>query len=321
MLAGFNIRPGARECLQEAGKYFEVVAFTASVKSYADTILDHLDPDGTLIHHRLYRDSCILNPDSGVYIKDLRIFEGWSMEDLILVDNAVYSFAHQPDNGIPCISFYHDTSDDQLLRLIDYMPTLASIKDVRKRIRHYFQISELLKDPDLHSLYTCEDHKEECDIDAELEYMTGLCRRESIISQSSGGTRPKRAKKQKKQSNFSKRETESKSFRPVSRSELDNLPVRFDDFSDDLSEEGSDDLGPFQSPSRSPMDEIKAARRPSHIPGQAQEPFYPAPREHSRTIVRQPSFNLHQDLNEIENTTMEDDIRLFESGFPSASSQ
>lgn len=79
------------------------MAFTASVKGYADTILDHLDPDGTLIHHRFYRDSCILDKESGVYIKDLRIFEGWSLSDIILVDNAVYSFARQLDNGIPCI--------------------------------------------------------------------------------------------------------------------------------------------------------------------------------------------------------------------------
>ena len=59
--AGFNIRQGARECLREAGKLFEVVVFTASVKSYADAILDYLDPENTLIHHRLYRDSCIFD--------------------------------------------------------------------------------------------------------------------------------------------------------------------------------------------------------------------------------------------------------------------
>jgi len=57
--AGFNIRPFAKECLQAAHEHFEVVVFTASMKNYADAILDHLDPDNTLIHHRFYRESCI----------------------------------------------------------------------------------------------------------------------------------------------------------------------------------------------------------------------------------------------------------------------
>lgn len=30
-------------------KYYEVVVFTASTKLYADVVLDHIDPDKTLI--------------------------------------------------------------------------------------------------------------------------------------------------------------------------------------------------------------------------------------------------------------------------------
>jgi CTD small phosphatase-like protein 2 len=91
---GFNLRKACRECLRKASEYFEVVVFTASVKNYADSILDHIDPDNTLIHHRLYRDSCVFSKESGVYIKDLRIFEGVDLNDIVLVDNAVYSFAY-----------------------------------------------------------------------------------------------------------------------------------------------------------------------------------------------------------------------------------
>ena len=47
--------------------------FTASHRCYADKVLDYLDPDGSLIHHRLYRENCIFT--NGVYVKDLRILK------------------------------------------------------------------------------------------------------------------------------------------------------------------------------------------------------------------------------------------------------
>jgi len=50
-----SIRPYAISFLKRAKKYFEIIAFTASEKSYADVILNEIDPEGTLIDHRLYR--------------------------------------------------------------------------------------------------------------------------------------------------------------------------------------------------------------------------------------------------------------------------
>ena len=70
--AGINVRPYALECLKEASKIFQVVVFTASHKSYADVVLDFIDPGRKMISHRLYRDSCV-ETEEGVYLKDLRI--------------------------------------------------------------------------------------------------------------------------------------------------------------------------------------------------------------------------------------------------------
>ena len=67
------------------------MVFTASHKSYADVVLDYLDPKRELIEHRLYRDSC-MQTEEGVYIKDLRIIKNRNLRDLVIVDNAVYSF-------------------------------------------------------------------------------------------------------------------------------------------------------------------------------------------------------------------------------------
>lgn len=68
-----------------------MVVFTASHKFYADVVLDHLDPTGELIQYRLYRDSCYQTQD-GVYVKDLRILKNRQLKDVVIVDNAVYSF-------------------------------------------------------------------------------------------------------------------------------------------------------------------------------------------------------------------------------------
>ena len=50
-----SLRPYALSFLKKCKKNFEIIAFTASEKSYADAILDEIDPDFEYISHRLYR--------------------------------------------------------------------------------------------------------------------------------------------------------------------------------------------------------------------------------------------------------------------------
>jgi Dullard-like phosphatase family protein len=148
--AGINIRPFALDCLREVSKYFEVFVFTASHQCYANVVLDHLDPKHELIHHRFFRDSCVNM--NGVFIKDLRIFANRNLKDMIIVDNAAYSFAYQLENGIPIVSWHDDPNDRELMNLIDYVKALASVDDVREindatfRLRTFYEdyINEFL---------------------------------------------------------------------------------------------------------------------------------------------------------------------------------
>lgn len=94
--------------MEELSKFAEIIIFTASSASYADVILDHLDPKKELIAHRLYRQHCTL--EKGFYLKDLRI-SGRALESSALVDNSAYCHIIQPENAIPIAPFFHFSKD------------------------------------------------------------------------------------------------------------------------------------------------------------------------------------------------------------------
>ena len=51
---------------------------------------------------------------------------------LVIVDNAMYSFGYQLDNGIPIVPFYYNKADRELKTLVAYLKSLYHVKDVRE---------------------------------------------------------------------------------------------------------------------------------------------------------------------------------------------
>ncbi len=83
--------------------------FTASTQAYADPIIDHIDPD-RVIQARLYRESCSFIKNQ-VFVKDLRVL-GRKLSNVVLVDNAPYSYMMQLENGVPIMPYYRGKDDD-----------------------------------------------------------------------------------------------------------------------------------------------------------------------------------------------------------------
>lgn len=60
--AHVGIRPYAMTLLSNLKDRFELMVFTASEKTYANTVINFLDPDNNIFQHRLYSEHCYQHP-------------------------------------------------------------------------------------------------------------------------------------------------------------------------------------------------------------------------------------------------------------------
>ena len=119
-------RPYVDYFMEEMGKHYEIVVFTASLAKYADPLLDLLDVNN-VIRWRLFRESCY--PFQGNYVKDLTSL-GRPLERTIILDNSPHSYAFQPQNALPISSFIDDPTDCDLLDAVPVLVELAKAADV-----------------------------------------------------------------------------------------------------------------------------------------------------------------------------------------------
>jgi len=136
--AGINIRPYAKEILDNLAQHFEIVVFTASHSCYANPVIDYLDPTKRNVSKRLFRENC-MQVAEGLYVKDLDIIRGRDLAEVVLVDNAAYSYSMQLENGIPIVPFYNLKTDDELYKLEKFLMGLLEIEDVRPKIKSSFK--------------------------------------------------------------------------------------------------------------------------------------------------------------------------------------
>ena len=61
---------------------------------------------------------------------------------MILVDNSVYSFGFQLQNGIPITPYYDDLADNELMYLAQYVLSIEASDDVREKNATTFQLEE-----------------------------------------------------------------------------------------------------------------------------------------------------------------------------------
>jgi len=106
--------------------------FTASLAKYADPVLDKLDVN-KVVDWRLFRESCTCV--QGTYVKDMGRM-GRDLKRTIIIDNSPHSFAFNPENAIPCESWFDDYEDRELFDLVPILEGLADeeVTDVMEEL-------------------------------------------------------------------------------------------------------------------------------------------------------------------------------------------
>lgn len=133
-------RPYLQAFLEALAPHFELVAFTASTTEYASAVLDWADPQH-LIKHCLSRTHCRVA--EGVLVKDLRVL-GRDLSEVIILENSVYAFGMQLDNGVPVVSWQGAVDDCELSSLLPHLLVFAGSSDVRKSLDECLQLRRLI---------------------------------------------------------------------------------------------------------------------------------------------------------------------------------
>ena len=80
-----------------------------------------------VVQHRLFREHCTFY--KGNFVKDLSRL-GRDMKSVIIVDNSEASYAFQPENAVPCESWFDNQADQELQSLLKTLEQLAKVDDV-----------------------------------------------------------------------------------------------------------------------------------------------------------------------------------------------
>ena len=131
-----KVRPGIIEFLENVGRFYEIVIFTAATQEYADTLIDEIEEDKIYFDYRLYRQHTIIINNE--FVKDLRRI-GRPLDKMIIVDNMPQNFRLQKENGIFIKAFWgNDQNDKALFYLGEILEEIAvKFQDVRNGIVMY----------------------------------------------------------------------------------------------------------------------------------------------------------------------------------------
>lgn len=137
---GVFVRPYCLEFLQRMAARFEIVVYTAAREDYASQVIDRLDPTGRLVSGRLYRQHCS-NAD-GSLVKDFRVVANRKRENILLVDNLIYSFAADLEQGIHIKSYTNGRDDYELEYLANVLDKLEFGQSIAKFVESNFRFKQ-----------------------------------------------------------------------------------------------------------------------------------------------------------------------------------
>ena len=163
-LIGINIRPNWKKALNIIKDKYIIVVFTASHSTYADAVLNFMDPNNQYFKYRLYRNNCTSVKFEGkeIYIKDLSVFKNIDLKNIIIIDNSVVSFTYQLNNGMPILPYYDSERDNELICLAYYLMRIFDYEDLREANKLYVKL-DYYKEAAIEKFKIEEEEEEEDD--------------------------------------------------------------------------------------------------------------------------------------------------------------
>ncbi|KAI7839905.1 hypothetical protein COHA_006385 [Chlorella ohadii] len=127
-------RPGVDDFIRTMSQYYELVLYTSQLPTYADPILDRLDPQRT-IQYRLYRDSTQYK--DGKHVRDLSKLNR-DMRQVLFVTADPDAYSLQPENAIKLKKEWKE-GDTMLLDLMPFLEAIVRthVPDVRDVVKSY----------------------------------------------------------------------------------------------------------------------------------------------------------------------------------------
>ncbi len=124
-------RPGLENFLNSLAPHYSLVVFTASVRRYADAVINLIDPDRR-IERRFFRSSCIRQ--EGQFIKDLATVTR-DLKRTIIVDNSPLAYSLHEENAVPIETWFDSPDDRELTDLIPFLIAIKNQEDIRTLLR------------------------------------------------------------------------------------------------------------------------------------------------------------------------------------------
>ena len=63
-----------------------------------------------------------------------------SLKDILIIDNNIYSFGFQLENGIPILDFLGDQNDTEMLKVMHTLNYLKNFKDLRSENENIYKL-------------------------------------------------------------------------------------------------------------------------------------------------------------------------------------
>jgi len=150
-------RPYLDLFLATMSQFYELVVFTASIKRYADAVIDIIDYN-RVIERRYFRSTCTRS--DGVFVKDLsKVCR--SLKRCVIIDNSPAAYSLHPCNAVPIDTWIDDPHDTQLRDLIPFLTALHTLDDCRlllsRRVKHAYLSRRQLHHSQFPLLHPFED--------------------------------------------------------------------------------------------------------------------------------------------------------------------